>query len=111
MTDINWHTVLIVLGLAVVTVLTRAFFLFSNRSWTLPRWAQRGLQYAPIAALAAVVVPEVMMEQDALVSTWRDARLYAAAVGAAAYFWRKDVLFTIVAGMLVYLPLHLGLGW
>src|SRR5690606_16668882 len=58
MTDINWHTVLIVLGLAVVTVVTRAFFLFSNRSWTLPRWAQRGLQYAPIAALAAVVVPE-----------------------------------------------------
>lgn len=111
MTDINWHTVLIVLGLAVVTVVTRAFFLFSNRSWTLPRWAQRGLQYAPIAALAAVVVPEVVMVQDGLVDTWRDARLYAAAVGAAAYLWRKDVLFTIVAGMLVYLPLHLGLGW
>ena len=111
MTDINWHTVLIVLGLAVVTVVTRAFFLFSNRSWTLPRWAQRGLQYAPIAALAAVVVPEVVMVQDGLVDTWRDARLYAAAVGAAAYLWRKDVLFTIVAGMLVSLPLHLGLGW
>lgn len=111
MTDINWHTVLIVLGLAVVTVVTRAFFLFSNRSWTLSRWAQRGLQYAPIAALAAVVVPEVVMVQDGLVDTWRDARLYAAAVGAAAYLWRKDVLFTIVAGMLVYLPLHLGLGW
>ncbi len=111
MTAINWHTVLIVVGLAVVTVLTRCFFLFSNRTWTLPHWAQRGLQYAPIAALAAVVVPEVVMAQDALVDTWRDARLYAAVVGAAAYFWRKDVLFTIVAGMLVYLPLHLGLGW
>lgn len=111
MSDINWHTVLIVLGLAVVTVLTRGFFLFSNRSWTLPRWAQRGLQYAPIAALAAVVLPEVVTVSDALIETWRDARLYAAAVGSAAFFWRKDVLFTIVAGMAVYLPLHLGLGW
>ena len=111
MNSINWHTVLIVVGLAVVTVLTRCFFLFSNRTWTLPHWAQRGLQYAPIAALAAVVVPEVVMAHGALVDTWRDARLYAAVVGAAAYFWRKDVLFTIVAGMLVYLPLHLGLGW
>lgn len=111
MNDINWHTVLIVLGLAVVTVLARGFFLFSNRNWSLPHWAQRGLQYAPIAALAAVVVPEVVMVQGAFVDTWRDARLYAAVVGALAYFWRKDVLFTIVAGMAVYLPLHLGLGW
>jgi len=111
MMDINWHTVVIVLGLTVVTVLARGFFLFSNRTWSLPRWAQRGLQYAPIAALAAVVVPEVVMVNGQLMDTWKDARLYAAIVGAAVYFWRKDVLFTIVAGMAVYIPLHLGLGW
>ena len=111
MMDINWHTVVIVLGLAVVTVLARGFFLFSNRTWSLPHWAQRGLQYAPIAALAAVVVPEVVMVQGHLIDTWQDARVYSAVVGAAVYFWRKDVLFTIVAGMAVYMPLHLGLGW
>jgi branched-subunit amino acid transport protein len=111
MMDINWHTVVIVLGLAVVTVLARGFFLFSNRTWSLPHWAQRGLQYAPIAALAAVVVPEVVMVQGHLIDTWKDARVYAAVVGAGVYFWRKDVLFTIVAGMAVYMPLHMGLGW
>lgn len=111
MIDINWHTVVVVLGLALVTVLARGFFLFSNKSWQLPHWAQRGLQYAPIAALAAVVAPEVVMVQGVLVESWQDARLYAAAAGAGAYFWRKDVLFTIVVGMAVYLPLHLGLGW
>ena len=111
MMDINWHTVVIVLGLTVVTVLARGFFLFSNRTWSLPHWAQRGLQYAPIAALAAVVVPEVVMVNGHLMETWKDARLYAAIVGAAVYFWRKDVLFTIVAGMAVYMPLHIGLDW
>ncbi len=111
MIDINWHTVVVVLGLALVTVLARGFFLFSNKSWQLPHWAQRGLQYAPIAALAAVVAPEVVMVQGVLVESWQDARLYAAAAGAGAYFWRKDVLFTIVAGMAVYLPLRLSLGW
>jgi len=111
MMDVNWHTVAIVLGLAVVTVLARSFFLFSHKTWSLPHWAQRALQYAPIAALAAVVVPEVVTVQGQLIETWQDARLYAAATGAAAYFWRKDVLFTIAAGMAVYLPLHLGLGW
>ena len=34
-----------------------------------------------------------------------------AAVGAAWYFWRGGVLGTIVSGMAVYLPLHIGLGW
>ena len=111
MMDINWHTVVIVLGLTVVTVLARGFFLFSNRTWSLPHWAQRGLQYAPIAALAAVVVPEVVMVNGHLMETWKDARLYAAILGAAVYFWRKDVLFTIVAGMAVYMPLHIGLDW
>ncbi len=111
MMDINWHTVVIVLGLTVVTVVARGFFLFSNRTWSMPHWAQRGLQYAPIAALAAVVVPEVVMVNGQLMETFKDARVYAATVGAVVYFWRKDVLFTIVAGMAVYMPLHIGLGW
>ncbi|GKS83045.1 hypothetical protein AVMA1855_02855 [Acidovorax sp. SUPP1855] len=27
------------------------------------------------------------------------------------YFWRRGILGTIVVGMVVYLPLHIGLGW
>ena len=101
----------VIVGLAVVTVVARSFFFISSQSWQLPHWAQRGLQYAPIAALSAVVIPEIITVQGELVSTWQDARLYAAAVGVAAYFWRRDVLITILAGMAVYLPLHLGWGW
>ncbi len=105
-----WSLAVIVV-LAFVTVLTRSFFFISSKSWHLPHWAQRGLQYAPIAALSAVVIPEIITVQGELVSTWQDARLYAAVAGAAAYFWRRDVLITILGGMAVYLPLHLGLGW
>ncbi|HNW01915.1 MAG TPA: AzlD domain-containing protein [Burkholderiaceae bacterium] len=111
MMDFDLYTLTVILGLACVTVLARGFFLISKTSWNLPHWAQRGLQYAPIAALAAVVLPEVVMTQGHLVSTWQDARLFAAAAGAVAYFWRKDVLITILAGMGVFMPLHLGLGW
>lgn len=105
----------VIIGLAAVTVLTRSFFYISSKPWKLPRWAERGLHYAPIAALAAVIVPETMMTQGHLISRWQDARLFAVAAGAAWFFWRKGagqaVLGTIVAGMAVYLPLHLGLGW
>ena len=104
-------TLAVIVGLTIVTVLARGFFLISSKPWHLPGWAQRGLQYAPIAALSAVVVPEIVMVQGQLISSWQDARLFAAAAGAATYFWRKDVLLTILLGMVVYLPLHLGLGW
>ena len=104
-------TVLTIFGLAVVTVITRSFFFLSSKPWTLPAWAQRGLHYAPIAALAAVILPEIVMTQGALIATWRDARVFAALAGAAWFFWRRSVLGTIVAGMAVYLPLHVSLGW
>lgn len=115
MNETDAWTLLVIVGLTGVTVLTRCFFLFSSKPWSLPHWAQRGLQYAPIAALSGVIVPEIVMTQGELVQSWQDARLYAAAAGAAWYFWRRGqgqaVLGTIVVGMLVYLPLHLGLGW
>lgn len=111
MFDLDPWTLLTILALGAVTVIARGFFFLSDKPWTLPHWAQRGLQYAPIAALSAVVVPEVVMSHGALVNTWQDARLYAALAGAAWFFWRGGVLGTIVAGMVVYLPLRIGLGW
>jgi branched-subunit amino acid transport protein len=100
----------VILGLSVVTVVARSFFFLSNQDWQLPHWAQRGLQYAPIAALSAVVVPEIVTSQGALITTWQDARLFAAAAGMVIYFSKRDVLLTLIGGMAVYLPLHLGLG-
>ena len=104
-------TLAVIAGLAAVTVLTRSFFFLSDKPWHLPGWAQRGLQYAPIAALSAVVIPEIVMSQGQLIASWQDARLFAAAAGTGVYFRSKNVLLTIVLGMAVYLPLHLGLGW
>lgn len=55
------------------------------------------------------------MTQGQLIGSWQDARIYAVASGLAWFAWRRGsghaVLGTIVAGMAVYLPLHIGLGW
>ena len=104
-------TLVTIACLTGVTVLTRCLFFLSDKPWSLPNWAQRGLKYAPIAALGAVVIPEVVMTQGALIDTWQDARLFAVAAGATWFFWQRGVLGTIVVGMCVYLPLRLGWGW
>lgn len=104
-------TFAVIVGLAGVTVLARCFFFIFDRPRGLPVWAHRALHYAPAAALAAVIVPEIVMTQGHLITTWRDARLFGAAVSAAYYYWRGGVLGTMLTGMAVYLPLHLWLGW
>ena len=107
----DFWTLFVIAGLAGITLLTRCFFFILDRPWSLPAWAHRALHYAPVAALAGVVVPEVVMTQGQVVATWQDARLFAAAAGVAVFFWRRSVLVTLLLGMAVYLPLHLGLGW
>jgi branched-subunit amino acid transport protein len=77
-----WTFLTIVL-MACITVLTRAFFFISDRPWTLPTWAQRGMQYAPIAALAAVVLPEILMTQGVFIHSLADARIYGIFSGGA----------------------------
>jgi branched-subunit amino acid transport protein len=108
MTDLR--TLAIIVGLAVVTVVARSFFFLSSRPWPLPRWVERGLQYAPIAALSAVVLPEILTLQGQW-SGVADARVVGAVAGAAAFAWRRSVLLTIAVGMAAYLPFHLLLGW
>lgn len=111
MNDPWWWTVLACVGLALVTLLTRSFFMLPEREVPMPEWLKRGLKYAPLAALTAVIAPELLMSQGQWIQTLWDARLPAAACATAYFFWRRGILGTIVVGMAVYLPLHIGLGW
>jgi branched-subunit amino acid transport protein len=107
----TWETVLAILGLTVITVGTRGFFLYPDKELPLPVWLKQGLRYAPLAALAAVVAPEIVMTQGHLITTFKDARLYAALAATAYFFWRRGILGTIVTGTLVMVALRIGLGW
>ena len=98
-------------GLALITVITRAFFMLPEREIPMPDWLRRGLKYAPLAALTAVIAPEIVMAQGQLIGTLQDARLPGVLCASAYYFWRRGILGTIVVGMAVYLPLHIALGW
>jgi branched-subunit amino acid transport protein len=105
------YTIGSVVGLAVITVLARGFFMLSERELTLPAWAMQGLRYAPLAALVAVIAPEIVLTDGKLIATWADARIYAVLVGTAYFCWRREILGMIVSGTAVLLALNIGLGW
>ncbi|MDO9316035.1 MAG: AzlD domain-containing protein [Burkholderiaceae bacterium] len=105
------YTVWVIAGLAVVTLITRSFFLLPEREVPIPSWLQRGLKVAPLAALTAVVLPEIVMTQGHLIGTWHDARLPAAVAATLWCVWRPGVLGPLLAGLAVFLPLRLLWGW
>ena len=107
----TWEAVIAIFGLAVITVATRGFFLYLERDLPLPGWLKQGLRYAPLAALAAVVAPEIVMQQGHLITTFKDARLVATLAATGYFFWRRGILGTIVTGTVVMVALRIGLGW
>lgn len=98
-------------GLVAISAFSRSFFFLTVQPWRLPTWLERGLKYAPLAALSAVVFPEVLLIQGQWPQDWRDARFLATVVGVAWAWWRRGMLGTILSGMSVFVLLRLGLGW
>jgi branched-subunit amino acid transport protein len=105
------EAIVTILGLAVVTLLSRGLFVISARRTPIPPWLLRGLKVAPLAALAAIIVPEVVLTQGALIRDWQDARWPAVLAATAWYVWRPGVLGPMLAGLAVFLPLRLAFGW
>ena len=67
----TWEALLTIAGLALISLLTRGFFILPSRDVPIPDWLRQGLRYAPVAALTAVVVPEIVLTQGHLLGTWQ----------------------------------------
>ena len=98
---------LAILGMTVVTAVTRAMFLIGGERTVLPARVQRMLRYAPAAALAAVVLPDVLGTPDGLSFAPSNHEFYAALAGLGWFLWRRTMLGTIVVGMIVFTVLRL----
>ncbi len=74
----------------------------------MPPALQRALRYAPAAALAAIVVPDVMLVTGQL-QPFNPKLAAAIAAVAVSLIWRNPWL-PFIAGMGVLLGLRFGLG-
>jgi branched-subunit amino acid transport protein len=98
---------ILIIGMTAVTAVTRAFFLFAGERVNLPERVQRALRYAPAAALAAVVIPDVLWWHNQLSFSWRNYQLLAATAGLLWFVWRRSMVETIGIGMLTFTVLRL----
>ncbi|TDR32226.1 AzlD domain-containing protein [Hydromonas duriensis] len=111
--SISEHVWLLVaiFGLTAMTFITRSFFLLTPAHFEFSPMIQRALRYAPMAAIVAVIAPDVLMQGGAVDLSLHNKALFASALAGAAFMWRQSLLLMIGVGMLVYTLLRLGLGW
>ncbi|MGT2507529.1 AzlD domain-containing protein [Cupriavidus basilensis] len=94
-------------GMAVVTIVTRALFLMAGERVTVPDRIQRALRYAPAAALAAIILPDLMTWQGHFTIAPDNYKLVAGAVALVFYLLTRRMVGMIAAGMAVYTALRL----
>lgn len=92
---------LLFLTLALGTFSLRLSFIYLFGKLEMPYWLRRALRYAPASVLAALVLPALTYPDGALDLSFGNVRLLAG-IGGALVAWRtRNLLWTIVVGMLL----------
>lgn len=95
--------------LAATTLITRGSFIMAGEKGRLPAALQRALRYAPAAALAALIAPDLLLVEGGIAPF--NPRLAAAiAVCLVALRTRRPWL-PFLLGMGLLIGLQKGLGW
>jgi branched-subunit amino acid transport protein len=96
---------LVIILLAVATALTRSAFWLVGHHITIPKRVQEALRYAPACALAAIIVPDMLLINGAISLT--NYKLVAGVASLAFYLFKRDMLLTILFGMAIFTILRL----
>ena len=103
-------TWLAIVLLALATMITRSGLFLLGAAVRLPPALQHALRYAPAAALAAIVVPDLVLGTGGAAYIGLANHKLLAGIGAAGFFLvTRHLLGTIVVGMALYTVLRLYL--
>jgi branched-subunit amino acid transport protein len=108
----NLELWLLIALLALLTLVSRSFFVLLPRRWQPRGRVEQALRYAPLAALLAITMPEVVQQLPSALHqaapAWAiatDARLVSALVLAAVIRLTRHTLWGLAAGIATFLLL------
>ena len=100
----------IIIGLlTLATIIARSSLFLLGHAVKLPPKLIHALRYAPAAALAAIIAPDILLQDGALSVSLMNPKLLAT-IGATLFYMRtRHLLGTIVVGMLLFSLLRISL--
>jgi branched-subunit amino acid transport protein len=91
---------MVIVGITLATIATRATLLVAGQRLQLPHALVTALRYAPGCALAAIMVPDIVLVQGQVNLGPGNFRLVATGVAVAIFLLTRGTISTIVGGML-----------
>jgi branched-subunit amino acid transport protein len=107
MSDLDIWLVIALLTLS--TILTRATFWLVGHHITIPKRVNEALRFAPSCAMAAIIVPNVLINHDQIALTYTNPQLVAGVIASAFFVYTRSMFGTIFLGMVVFTLLRLYL--
>jgi len=97
----NINMLLVTVGMVLATFMTRAALLLAGRRFKLSPRVEAGLRYAPVCALAVLIVPEVVVQAGSVNLSFANPRLVAALAATAFFMWKRSMVGCIVVGTVI----------
>jgi branched-subunit amino acid transport protein len=108
MSDVALWAAIVVIG--ALTFTYRWSFIILLERLNVPPWLRAALRFVPIAALTAIITPELVIRAGALDLSLSNTRLIAGAVASFVAFRTRNVLATIAVGMATLWALNYVIG-
>jgi branched-subunit amino acid transport protein len=94
---ITWLTII---AAGLITYATRLSPIISYGRFEMPVQVERALRFVPVAVLTAIFLPEMVYIQEELMLSYRNPRLLAGLLAIIVAWRTKNVMYTILVGML-----------
>ena len=103
----NWNMSItyLIIGMIVVTFVSRSFFILLGNRIKISEWALEAIRYAPLAALIAILAPEIFLPLGASSIAEFNLKLpniWGGIAAMIAFYFSKKMIPTLVIGMAVY---------
>ena len=96
---------LLVIGMTLVTAWSRSFFLMLGERIKISPLALEAIRFAPLAAMIAILAPEIFLPANATSVAQFDIHLpniWGGIAALVAFYFSRKMVFTLVVGMAVF---------
>jgi branched-subunit amino acid transport protein len=92
---------LVMVAVGIATFAMRVSFLVLLERITFPTRLRQALQFVPVAALTALIVSEILLQQEQVAVGLDNPRLLAGVLAAGVAWYTRSVPLTLLVGMTV----------
>jgi branched-subunit amino acid transport protein len=102
--------IITLVGMGLVTYLTRALFIIGMKGESLPPFVIRWLRFVPVALLTGIICPMIAVHEKRLDLTYENPYLLAGFLTTLIAVLTKNLVATVIGGILCILVLKTILG-